>query len=536
MKKVFLFLSLALACTIVMTSCGKDDDGTVALTSINVSPPSVKAEKGASVTVTATPVPGNATGVSFEWISKDPSIATVDNGKITIVSVGTTTVTVSSGSVSKDIPVEGIVAENPLLEIRVNETEVSLPADDSVQITVTPFPADADNIADYVWTSADDEIATVNSKGWIFINGVGETTVTVINGSVKTDIKVTGTIAGIKVVDPDGETSSSEGFIGTTVQLVAVLLPERLDGVVDLIPEKWESNDETVATVNQLTGEVKLVGKGTAAITATMPDGKQSIYTISTESPLSDVYGYWKFDDPEQFGKATRGSDLEIFGNLTIVEGPSEGNIAVEAEKGPRTFKWLHEKAEADIPAGFTFMWDTRFYAVRQYYSLYWNGNPTGPGDASVFMRWRESVNKDGKDFLNVLDFGRGGYAPIYNLEPSGDSENPALSPWMRLVVVVEIASDYSCKWSVYIDGEVASYVDKEGVTQYLRGYYISSDDDGRFRWVANEPIYFDADGDGGGTDLQSGDGDDAPHPIAAIAAWDRPLTEDEVALLGGVK
>jgi hypothetical protein len=55
------------------------------------------------------------------------------------------------------------------------------------------------------------------------------------------------------------------------------------------------------------------------------------------------------------------------------------------------------------------------------------------------------------------------------------------------------------------------------------------------FVWMVDTPIYFEADG-GGSDDLNSGDGDDNVHPVAAIAVWDRALTDDEVALLGGVK
>jgi hypothetical protein len=185
-------------------------------------------------------------------------------------------------------------------------------------------------------------------------------------------------------------------------------------------------------------------------------------------------------------------------------------------------------------------MWDTRFYAKdRQYYSFYWNGISS---DASFFGRYRElytidEVLVDGEEpvtqyYTNTMTIGRGSYYPFYSFDPSGDADNPALSPWMRLVLVMEIVSNDESRYSVYVDGEVASYTVSDGTTRYLRG--IPMDKNRIFNWIVDTPIYFDA--DAGSDDLDSGDGDDWPHPIAAIAAWDRALTEDEIALLGGVK
>jgi hypothetical protein len=42
--------------------------------------------------------------------------------------------------------------------------------------------------------------------------------------------------------------------------------------------------------------------------------------------------------------------------------------------------------------------------------------------------------------------------------------------------------------------------------------------------------MYFLSDGEG------ANDGDDTPHPVAAIAVWERALSDQEVAVLGGVQ
>jgi hypothetical protein len=234
-----------------------------------------------------------------------------------------------------------------------------------------------------------------------------------------------------------------------------------------------------------------------------------------------------------------------------MVDGPSASNLAVEGTQGERNFKWLHEKGPRPVPVDgednfadvpeYTFMWDTRFYAAdRRYYSLYWNG---ASGDASFFTRYRESydfdeVLVDGEDpvkqyYTNVMTIGRGAYFPFYSIEPSGDAENPALSPWMRLVVTFTVVGQDEGRYSVYVDGKPVSYQVSDGTLRYLTGHPIDSN--WRFVWIVDTPIYFEADG-GGGSDLEGGDGDDGVHPVAAIAVWTKALSEDEVALLGGVK
>jgi hypothetical protein len=64
-------------------------------------------EPGGKLQITATPNPVNTTDVSpFEWSSADESIATVNNGLITAVSAGQTTITVSRDAFSIEIAVK----------------------------------------------------------------------------------------------------------------------------------------------------------------------------------------------------------------------------------------------------------------------------------------------------------------------------------------------------------------------------------------------------------------------------------------------
>lgn len=81
-------------------------DTSIPLTGITVNPEELSLEMGKSAQITATPVPANATAVTFSWESNDKDIATVGiNGLVTAKAVGKTTVTVKSGNIEKEIPV-----------------------------------------------------------------------------------------------------------------------------------------------------------------------------------------------------------------------------------------------------------------------------------------------------------------------------------------------------------------------------------------------------------------------------------------------
>jgi uncharacterized protein YjdB len=512
MKKVFMFLTLA--CLVGMASCSKDDDGGKTLTEIKVQPTSISLVKGNSQKVTATPVPSDAPGVTFTWASANTSVATVANdGTVTAVAVGTTTVTVSSGPVKTDIPVTVLTDEVPLVSIGVEPTTVSLPVDDSVTIVTTKSPTDATGV-EFTWTSANEEIATVDVTGKIKIVGVGETKVTVSFGSVKTEIPVTGLVKSVTLVDVDGEVSGNAA-VGDNLQLSVVTYPANTGLTPDA--DSWKSSDELIATVSK-TGLVTIIGSGYATISATV-NGVSGEYVVSTQSALDDAFGYWRFDDVTNIGKATKGTDLFIHGNVSVVPGPSGTNWAVEGTVGERNLEWKHE--QRDDPMEFTFMWDTRFYGINQYYSFYWNGSAD---DASFFARWRQadwldwSTGEAGaviKENVGQLQIGRGYYPPVMELA-EGDT-----SRWVRVITTFMLNKEE-------MTGFHNTYIDGKQVTSNMNARY---DQLGWNSYSGEETpsMFFLADGHGN-------DGDDSVHPMAAIAVWNRVLTEQEIATLGKVK
>ncbi len=102
MKKMFKVIAtvaaiLSMANFVACKSDDDDDDSTVAVTSVTLDKTEASIAVGASVTLTATVTPTDATNKTVEWTSSDTSVATVSGGTVTGVKAGTATITATAG-------------------------------------------------------------------------------------------------------------------------------------------------------------------------------------------------------------------------------------------------------------------------------------------------------------------------------------------------------------------------------------------------------------------------------------------------------
>jgi hypothetical protein len=420
MKKVFFILTMAAVCMTCMTGCGDDDD--VALTGITVAPKTIKLPVGQGITVTATAVPENATGVVYTWTSQNPDIATVDGGIVRIVGVGQTTVTVTSGTLSQTVDVEG----------------------------------------------------TINS---------------------------------IAIKDADGNATGTYPYNGTaiTFTLTAEIVPAN-SGVTPV----WTSNADNATVISDgLTASVTITGEGTAIITADV-SGVTGTYAVSTTSVFESAVGYWAFNDlsnPANYGKATKGDDLEyIPEQFVVVDGPSatkKGVQIIREGEDMQGFLWHHPITDEAKLTNYTVLMDARITSEPHgaYYDVY---DATGAKIGAIMFRSRDgelTVNHGGS---TKIYFGRFG------------EFTPGEEPWVRLVFVAQKDAGEGTSWTyrACINGQVnnsALYVTD------------SHSDMSVYRLNAGVPMRFMVAGSA------------RPFGVSTIAVWDRPLTDDEIASLGGV-
>lgn len=124
------------------------------------------------ITASATDASGTpVTGVSFEWRSLDPSVATVDgNGRVTAQAEGSTFVTVSASCCDAADAVEVTVTlAQESLQLAITPSTVQLQVGATSQLTATVFDGQGNPVsgAPITWSSSDDRVASVDSDGTV---------------------------------------------------------------------------------------------------------------------------------------------------------------------------------------------------------------------------------------------------------------------------------------------------------------------------------------------------------------------------------
>lgn len=209
------------------------------------------------------------------YVSADETIATVDeNGVITGIAEGETTITVTVGKLSASrtvsviIPVERLEAESMALHL----------ADGPAALSYTVLPENF--TGELTFASANNSIATVDASGQITPVAAGDTNVTVTapNGMTAT--------AAISVWDGPKELTltpaKTEVTKGNGTQ---ISVTDEQGNEVDTESLTWVSSDETIAQVSS--GWVDVTGTGTVTITASTEYGISASVELTGVAPAA---------------------------------------------------------------------------------------------------------------------------------------------------------------------------------------------------------------------------------------------------------
>ena len=276
-----------------------DDVSIIALPFIELSQSEASVFVGDSVDLTKvlydskTPILGTTPEIT--WESSDESVATVDvNGKVTGLSAGTTTITVTATNTADPTKTTGaacVVTVNNVMptEITLDKASAALTVGDETTLTATVLPENTTNKA-VTWESDNESVATVDVNGKVIAVGVGDATITTASVADPTKTATCTVSVASNIVKPESITlnkSSVELNVRDEVTLMATVLPENTtDKAVT-----WVSGNESVATVDA-SGKVTAVGAGTATITTTSnADGtvKATCTVTVTEVAPTDI-------------------------------------------------------------------------------------------------------------------------------------------------------------------------------------------------------------------------------------------------------
>ena len=112
------------------------------------------------------------------WASSDPTVATVEDGVVTAVGVGNAIITATTTD-GTSLVATCTVTVNPILatEIYLDVTTKTSVVDDEFTLVATVLPDNATN-KEVVWTSSNEQYATVDSNGYVRIKREGNVTIT----------------------------------------------------------------------------------------------------------------------------------------------------------------------------------------------------------------------------------------------------------------------------------------------------------------------------------------------------------------------
>lgn len=164
--------------------------------------------------------PYNTTLSILKWESSDPSIATVENGMIKGVSVGTTEITVTALNGKTAIMTVKVEPENiPVSSITLlSESYVTLSVGGIHTIVTNIIPADASDKT-LTFTSSNPSVATVDNSGQIKAISTGSARITVTtndgNKTVTVNVTVQGSSSSSGGSSSGGSSSGGSTSIGT---------------------------------------------------------------------------------------------------------------------------------------------------------------------------------------------------------------------------------------------------------------------------------------------------------------------------------
>lgn len=232
----------------------------IELASLNIKESDFTLAKGSSKTLTVEGTPAAAFDKdAVVWTSSNQNVATVENGEVKAVGVGTATIKASLGGKSDTVKV---TVDNPLTGITLDQTTLALEKNQSATLKVKYTPEDTTDSKTVKWESSDATVAKVDQNGKVTALKDGTATIKATVGKFTAECAVTvnAKLTGIKVT-PDKVTVEK----GQTANLSVAYLP------VDTTDEKavtWKSENENVATVDA-NGVVTAVAGGTTKIVAT---------------------------------------------------------------------------------------------------------------------------------------------------------------------------------------------------------------------------------------------------------------------------
>lgn len=226
---------------------------------------------GATETLTVVYNPEDTTDdKTVTWNSTNTNAVTVDNGVVTAVGEGSSTVTATVG---EKVATINYTVRIPLQSITINGDE-TLSKNEEKTLTVTYNPTNTTDNKTVDWESSNPEIVSIDSTGKITGKKGGTAKITATVGNVKAEKEV-------KVVVPIESVSLS----GDEFKFSATYTPENTTDENKTV--EWSSSNTDVGTIDQ-EGNFVALKEGTTKITAKIGNIKAEREVTVIENHVGD--------------------------------------------------------------------------------------------------------------------------------------------------------------------------------------------------------------------------------------------------------
>ena len=344
----------------------------------------------------------------YSYYSDDSEVIKINGTQYQTLKEGSAVITVKSGDNKLGVYLIAVYGSKPieLTKLSINNAPSRLTVASEVKLDYTKTPVDANDYEAIIWTSSNEEIATIDKYGNVTPLKMGTVTftLTAINTEIKAEVTLT--------VDPrdtifEVNYDRIVGLAGSTESVLKsnILTDLPFDGKVT-----WYSKDSSVVTVSQ-DGTTSFVKPGTTTVGFQGTINGELVRSECEVTVLPDT-GYTIIRTPLELQAIGNNSGDYMLGNdIDMKEAVSEGGDLYNDGKG---FMPLFEDSKNSFKGTF----DGNGFTI---YNMYINR----PNDAYVaFMRYI-SAEEDNEGVIKRLSFvggeiKGGNYTSVFYANASG--------------------------------------------------------------------------------------------------------------------
>lgn len=252
----------------------------IELVSLNIKESDFTLAKGSSKTLTVEGTPAAAFDKdAVVWTSSNQNVATVENGEVKAVGVGTATIKASLGGKSDTVKV---TVDNPLTGITLDQTTLALEKNQSATLKVKYTPEDTTDSKTVKWESSDATVAKVDQNGKVTALKDGTATIKATVGKFTAECAVT--VKRVPLTGISLDKTTLELSKGQSSEALKVIYNPA--NTTDDKTVTWTSANENIATVKN--GVVTAKAVGATKITATVGTHKAEC-TVTVNAKLTGI-------------------------------------------------------------------------------------------------------------------------------------------------------------------------------------------------------------------------------------------------------